>query len=541
MLKLFKIMFFILCFLVTHWTFAQQDLTWDNTVKSSWNPLFQRVAIPSTKDDSRQQAYFFKSTKRRPQPLIVSLHTWSGDYQQKDPLAKEILARDWNYIHPDVRGRNNRPEAMGSLLVMADIKDAIEYAVNNGNVDTSEIHIIGVSGGGYATLCAYMQLDYPVKSFSAWAPIADIEAWYWESIGRGQKYAADIVAALGGTFDPVEARKRSPLFQQFHENDRRPSSLYLFEGIHDGYTGSVPITHSLNMFNRLVAGLKYQTTSLDSINQLARLDSTLISDREIIDLLTKRTIPLYRQHKKELSGRRVYLEKQFDNIHLTIFEGTHEQLPQALSYLPVDCREQSSYRILTIGDSNGQIEGGWVDQMRKILPNAQIINNSQSGRTIGFDNGGREKLNALKNIDNYLEEAAERANKKPYDFIIVCLGTNDTKNEFSSRQVEILENLSALLTKICQHGIVSKRTRLLYVTPPPIRAENIDTKYQGSNERLAQLVPRLVATAKVFGFKVVDIYHPLLGVLDYYAKDGVHMTPEGQQIVAAQIVATLEE
>ncbi len=534
-------MFFILCFLVTHWTFAQQDLTWDNTVKSSWNPLFQRVAIPSTKDDSRQQAYFFKSTKRRPQPLIVSLHTWSGDYQQKDPLAKEILARDWNYIHPDVRGRNNRPEAMGSSLVMADIKDAIEYAVNNGNVDTSEIHIIGVSGGGYATLCAYMQLDYPVKSFSAWAPIADIEAWYWESIGRGQKYAADIVAALGGTFDPVEARKRSPLFQQFHENDRRPSSLYLFEGIHDGYTGSVPITHSLNMFNRLVAGLKYQTTSLDSINQLARLDSTLISDREIIDLLTKRTLPLYRQHKKELSGRRVYLEKQFDNIHLTIFEGTHEQLPQALSYLPVDCREQSSYRILTIGDSNGQIEGGWVDQMRKILPNAQIINNSQSGRTIGFDNGGREKLNALKNIDNYLEEAAERANKKPYDFIIVCLGTNDTKNEFSSRQVEILENLSALLTKICQHGIVSKRTRLLYVTPPPIRAENIDTKYQGSNERLAQLVPRLVATAKVFGFKEVDIYHPLLGVLDYYAKDGVHMTPEGQQIVAAQIVATLEE
>src|SRR5690606_23758134 len=154
------------------------------------------------------------------------------------------------------------------------------------------VHIIGVSGGGYATLCAFMHLDYPVRSFSAWAPISDIESWYWESIGRRQKYADDMVAALGCTIDSVEARRRSPVVQDFPVGKRQNSSLYIYEGVHDGYTGSVPITHSLKMYNRLVADLKYQVADLDSIGQLARSDNDLVSDNELIELVTKRTLPV---------------------------------------------------------------------------------------------------------------------------------------------------------------------------------------------------------------------------------------------------------
>ncbi len=330
--------FFLSC---AHTLVAQKDPAWDNTAETTWAAAFQQVGIPSSTDGTLQKAYFFKSTQKRPQPLVISLHTWSGDYQQSDPLTKEILARDWNYIHPDFRGANNKPESMGSSLVLSDIKDAIEYAIKNGNVDTTEVHIIGVSGGGYATLCAYMQLDYPVKSFSAWAPISDIEAWYWESIGRRQKYADDIVAALGGTFDNAEARKRSPIFQDFPKGKRQHASLYIYEGIHDGYTGSVPITHSLKMYNRVVAELKHDVTDLDSIRQLARSDYDLVSDNEIIDLLTKRTLPVSAGPEKALFGRQVYLEKNTGNIHLVIFEGSHEQLPQALSCIPVSNREHT--------------------------------------------------------------------------------------------------------------------------------------------------------------------------------------------------------
>lgn len=71
--------------------FAQKQPEWDNTSKSEWNPAFSVIDIPSTKDGSLQKAYFYKSTDVKPQPLIISLHTWSGNYTQKDPLTKEIL------------------------------------------------------------------------------------------------------------------------------------------------------------------------------------------------------------------------------------------------------------------------------------------------------------------------------------------------------------------------------------------------------------------------------------------------------------------
>ncbi|MGJ1514982.1 SGNH/GDSL hydrolase family protein [Sphingobacterium siyangense] len=516
-----------------------QEIAWDNTAKSKWNPVFQEVSIPSSQDSSNQQAYFFKSTSKRPQPLIISLHTWSGDFRQADPLTKEILARNWNYIHPDFRGMNRTPKAMGSPFVISDIKDAISYAVKQGNVDTSEIHIIGVSGGGFATLCAYMQLDYPIKSFSAWAPISNIEAWYWESLGRGQKYAADIAAALGGEFNAREARKRSPLFQLYPKQRRQNSALYIYEGIHDGYTGSVPITQAINMYNRLVAEQKYQVSNSDSISAIAPSDQQLVSDREIIDLLTKRTVPTAEQGTKSLFDRKVYLEKQTDNIHLTIFEGTHEQLPQALAFIPVHQQDLSHYQILTIGDSNGEIKGGWVTQLGHYFPNANIINMSSSGRSIGFDPEGVSMANALKHIDSYLTEAKAKSLKHPFDYIIVCLGTNDTKVEFKDRQGEVPKNLAALLTKIKKHGISTKKTRLLYVSPPPIVPRN--AKYVDSDNRLADLIAQLKATTSALGFQFVDAYHPLLGILDYYAADGLHMSAAGQAIVAAQIITAIEE
>ncbi len=64
---------------------------------------------------------------------------------------------------------------------------------------------------------------------------------------------------------------------------------------------------------------------------------------------------------------------------------------------------------------------------------------------------GRERLNALKNIDSYLDKA--QVEKKRYDYIIVCLGTNDSKKMFDSRQGEVSENLKALLAKIKKHKL----------------------------------------------------------------------------------------
>ena len=518
--------------------FAQtKEPIWDNTSKRYWSPEFEKIEIPSSKDGMLQKAYIYKTTRKKPQPLIVSLHTWSGYYNQTDPLAKEILARDWNYIHPDFRGANRTPSAMCSPLVLADIEDAIQYALQHTNADPEDVHVVGVSGGGLATLAAYMHLKYPVKSFSAWAPISDIEAWYWESVGRGQKYAKDILQAVsadGETFNSKEAIARSPLWQTFPVEKRRTAQLFIYEGIHDGYKGSVPITHSLNMYNRLVGELKYNTTDMDVILRKAWDDADLISPKEIIDLMGKRINPGYEKNEK-LFDRGVHLRRQYKNISLIIFEGRHEQISQALGLIPYKKQTDLKYDILTIGDSNGDNKDGWVTQLAKMMPKSDIVNLSESGRTIGFDNNGRARLNGLKNIDSYLDKA--QAKKQQYDYIIVCLGTNDSKKMFDARQEEIPKNLRSLLNKIKSHNLYKRgSTKLIYVTPPPLRNENVSPKYEGSGKRLARMVPELKIVASALGWEVIDIYNPLLGILDYYAKDGVHMSGAGQEIIASKIV-----
>ncbi|WP_294546732.1 SGNH/GDSL hydrolase family protein [uncultured Bacteroides sp.] len=533
---------FLLCISPFLFLFTQEAPAWDNTAKGNWHPAFKKVDIPSTRDGVIQKAYMYGTTCKTPQPLIISLHTWSGNFTQKDPLTKEIMARDWNYIHPDFRGANKKPGTMGSPEALADIEDAIEYALKHTNADPSDVHIIGVSGGGFATLAAYMNVDYPVKSFSAWVPISDIEAWYWESVGRNSRYAKDIlnvVSTDGKTFDREIPAQNSPLRQEYPIEKRKDARLFIYTGVHDGYKGSVPITQSLNMYNRLVGELKYGISDMDEIMLKAVNDSHLVSPKEMLELLGKRMNPDFEKNGK-LFGREIHLMRKYKNIQLIVFEGKHEQIPQALGLVPCNKVKSLSYNILTIGDSNGQKKDGWVVQLKKMLPESTVVNISEAGRAIGFDNNNKERLNALRNIDSYLEQA--QMEKKKYDYIIVCLGTNDTKKMFKDKQGEVPKNFERLLDRIKGHRLCKgPKTKLIFVTPPPLREENISSKYQGSNERLNLLMPELISVAVNRGFKVVDVYHPLLGILDYYAADGVHMAGAGQEIIASQIINAMSE
>lgn len=535
-ISIITFLFIYICFIP--FLGAQQEPTWDSTAKKKWHDACEEVEINSSFDGSIQKAFIYKSSNKKRQPLIVSLHTWSGNYTQNDPLIGEIIARDWNYIHPDFRGANKRPEAMGSHLVISDIEDAIRYAVEYTNANPEEVHVIGVSGGGHATLLSYMNVTYPVKSFSAWVPISDIEAWYWESVGRGQKYASDIINSVStdGTFNSEEAKRRSPIDQIYPIEKRQNAKLFIYAGIHDGYKGSVPITHSINMYNRLVGELKQKNKKPEATNE-----NDLVSQKEIIDLLSKRINPENNKNES-LYGRNVHLFKEYENIQLTIFEGKHEQLPQALGLIPYKYISNLKLNVLVLGDSNAQNKDGWVDQLSAMLPQSCFINISKGGRTIGFDNNGKSDLNALKNIDNYLIEAQNKIGKQKYDYIIVCLGTNDTKKEFSERQDEVPANFEFLLEKVKAHNLYRKsKPKLIFVTPPPIRATDISEKYNGSNERLNQLIPKLDTIARNKGFNVIDIYNPLLGILDYYASDGVHMSGKGQEIIASKILKDIEQ
>ena len=83
---------------------AQQDPKWDDTRSKGWPSACEKIAVLLSVDKKPQEAWFFKSKSKKARPLIVSLHTWSGDYNQEDPLVQQCINWDYNYIHPERRG-----------------------------------------------------------------------------------------------------------------------------------------------------------------------------------------------------------------------------------------------------------------------------------------------------------------------------------------------------------------------------------------------------------------------------------------------------
>jgi hypothetical protein len=94
---------------------------------------------------------------------------------------------------------------------------------------------------------------------------------------------------------------------------REGSRLSIYAGIHDGYDGSVPVSQSIIFYNKV-------------IRDFGAPDEQLISDDEIIDLLSMRSYP---EKPDELLGeRQVVFRRSYKNISLVLFEGRHEMLSE---------------------------------------------------------------------------------------------------------------------------------------------------------------------------------------------------------------------
>ena len=501
---------------------SQKVEKWDNTQSKQTPGQCKEVEIVSTTDGKVQRAYFYKSKSDEPRPLVVSLHTWSGDYRQKDTIAWMCVEKDYNYIHPDFRGPNNTYEACGSSLVISDIDDAIDFALKNGNVDKNQIHITGVSGGGYATLLMYMKSKHNVRTFSAWAPISDLERWYFESWGRKNRYYKDIAKATSKTgevdrsfsFDMQEARKRSPVNMDVPVERRKFSKLFIYAGIHDGYTGSVPITHSLLFFNKAVKDWEGN-------------EKDLISDKHIIQLSTYRMYPY--PFRREIDGRRVYSPHNFQGkVVLKVFDGSHEMLPgAALDFM-------KGKGVLLIGDSNGAIPDNWGTKLAGLREYDFLFNTSLSGNTIGFDNAGNPKLNTLKNVDSYLDSAYRTLGH--VDAVVIMLGTNDCKAVFDEKLKQVPKNMEKLIAKIKAHPVYEMFTPDIYIVSPPpqLSDDKLKPKYHGGKNRIEYLIPEFRKIAEKEGCVFVDV-HSRLSKFERYTTDGIHLNSLGQFIVGGMI------
>ena len=276
------------------------------------------IRFLSAADNSMQPAMFYDPGGELEVPMVVALHSWSSDYKQT--LHADIEAwcveKGWVYLHPDFRGRNLRPEATGSELVVQDIVNSVEYAKSVASIDSSSIYLVGTSGGGYA--CLLMAGRHPDlwAGVSAWVPIFDLEAWYFETKERELRYTGEIVASCGGApgdSPKVDAEywKRSPIA---YLESAKGVNLHINTGIRDGYDGSVPISHSLLAFNA-VADRKDRLSKGQIRHFVKKAEVPKPLRSEISDASYGEKQPLF--------------QRSSGSATVTVFDGAHELVSSA--------------------------------------------------------------------------------------------------------------------------------------------------------------------------------------------------------------------
>ncbi len=295
-----------------------------------WPPEAEQVQYLSSGDSTLQPALFYAPDVNRPCPVLVALHTWSSDYLQTSsvPYLLWCIENDWAFIHPNFRGVNNKPEATGSELVVADIISAADYAISRANADLGKIYLVGVSGGGHAALLMAGRAPDIWAGVSAWVPITDLAAWYFESKDRGASYANHIIMSTGGipgASAEVDSQyeARSPITHLANAT----APLDINAGINDGHTGSVPISHSLNAFNLLAS------------------PADQISQDDIKFFVEKAQVPPHLEEpiSDETYGTNVPLfRRTSNNARITIFNGGHEIVHKAaLTWLSQQEKDQN--------------------------------------------------------------------------------------------------------------------------------------------------------------------------------------------------------
>ncbi|AHM60122.1 Dipeptidylaminopeptidase/acylaminoacyl-peptidase -like protein [Flammeovirgaceae bacterium 311] len=216
-------------------------------------PEIRDITIRSSADGAEEPALFYAPDSSGKMPLLVALHSWSSSYLQHTniPYAKWARQYNWVFVCPNYRGKYDRPEATASDLAIQDVVDAVNYAKENANVDTTRIYLLGSSGGAMTALNVAGRHPDIWAGVVAWVPIFDLTDWYQYNLKLPNRtYDEDIVAACGG--DPLEnsdaARECSRRSPSSNLQNARGIPVFIAHGINDQL--ALP-SHAIQTFNVL--------------------------------------------------------------------------------------------------------------------------------------------------------------------------------------------------------------------------------------------------------------------------------------------------
>ncbi|OGV58178.1 MAG: hypothetical protein A2X49_03160 [Lentisphaerae bacterium GWF2_52_8] len=284
--------------------------------RSAWPSQVEDLAYSSSADHTLQPALAFTAKTDEQRPLLVALHTWSGDYTQaggETVYADWCIQNSWHFIHPNFRGPNWTPQALGSDFVVEDISSAVEHMKKICKVDPDRIYLVGVSGGGHASLLMAGRRPEIWAGVSAWCGISSIKEWYEQTKAAKRDYYEHIETACGGnpSVNPEAARAcelRSPAFCL---KNARGVNLDINAGVEDGRTGSVPFSQSLYAFNEVVpASDRIAPATIESFYEKPDAFAQEIDD------------PVYGAHTP-------LFRKTSGNARVTVFKGGHEIVQMA--------------------------------------------------------------------------------------------------------------------------------------------------------------------------------------------------------------------
>lgn len=282
----------------------------------------KRVSVKSTLDGTDQPCYVIEpdgfDADGEAVPLLVSLHTWSGNLEQRNKsLEAEADKLGWIYLFPNFRGVNRHPDACGSEKAQQDILDAVAWAQQSYPIDRTRIYLTGVSGGGHMTMLMVGRHPEIWAAASAWVGISDLAAWHQRHAGG--RYGEMMRACCGGAPEDSEKakeqyRRRSPL-TWLSRAAKVPVDIAA--GVHDGHKGSVPVRHSLEGFNEIAKAVKAAPVSEEEIVQISRANGRL-ENPQPSDGAVDATF-----------GRVIHLRRHAGQSRVTIFEGRHEGISTA--------------------------------------------------------------------------------------------------------------------------------------------------------------------------------------------------------------------
>lgn len=229
---------------------------------------YTELLIKSSIDGSFEPSLFFAAKGEEKRPLLVGLHTWSNNrFNQINNLLPLAEKHNFNLLLPEFRGPNtvNNPrgqEACCSDLAITDVYDAINYACANHKVDSENVFVIGLSGGGQMALMFGAKYPQVAKSIAAFCPVCDLDDWmnYYQG-DRG--YCPDVKHCCQ-TKD--EIIKRSP---SSYAKELSKTNLKIFHGKFDNV---VPVKQSISLFYEILNIDPASTVYLDVFDGKHELD-----------------------------------------------------------------------------------------------------------------------------------------------------------------------------------------------------------------------------------------------------------------------------